>query len=91
MNITRRDFINGVMVGSGAALLRPGLATSQITYGQRVDESWYGYGGVGDYASSHGNTPEVVNSAHRIRDGEFSDLPASTAIEEEYDVVVVGA
>ena len=77
MKITRRDFVNGVLAGSGAALLNPGVAYSAIARNlNRVDDSWYGFGGVGDYAPSHGNTPEVVNTAHRLRDGEFASLSA---------------
>ena len=90
MKITRRDFINGVLAGSGAALLAPraGIAgNGKLT--ASVDDSWYGYGGVGDFASSHGNTPEVVNNAHRVRDGEFNELP-DLSIDEEYDLVIVG-
>ena len=91
MNITRRDFVNGVLVGSGAAMISPHIALSAaVSNPQKVDKSWYGYGGVGDYAPSHGNTPEVVNIAHRIRDGEFSSIPANLAIDEEYDLVIVG-
>lgn len=91
MKITRRDFVNGVLAGSGAALLNPRVALSAAGKDpNRVDNSWYGYGGVGDYAPSHGNTPEVVNTAHRIRDGEFANLPAKLAIDEEYDLVIVG-
>ena len=91
MNITRRDFINGVLVGSGAALLAGKTAAGAAGRGERVGEDWYGYGGVGDYAPSHGNTPELVNTAHRLRDGGFAALPASMPIAEEYDVVIVGA
>ena len=69
MKITRRDFLNGVLAGSGATLLNSGAgATSPLA---QVGPDWYGYGGVGDYAPSHGNTPEVVNTAHRLRDGGF--------------------
>lgn len=90
MRITRRDFVNGVLAGSGTALLKPGLllaANGRLT--ASVDNNWYGYGGVGDYAASHGNSPEVVNTAHRVRDGEFTPLP-DLPIDEEYDVVIVG-
>ncbi len=91
MKITRRDFVNGVLAGSGAALLKPGMVMSAMSNNpNRVDMSWYGYGGVGDYANSHGNTPDVVNTAHRLRDGEFSNLPNSLPIDEEYDLVIVG-
>lgn len=88
MDITRRDFLNGVLVGSGAALLTSrGNATPALG---EVGPDWYGYGGVGDYAPSHGNTPEVVNTAHRLRDGGYPDLPNSMPVDEEYDVVIVG-
>ena len=88
MKLTRRDFLNGVLVGSGAALLNNGgNAASPLG---RVGPDWYGYGGVGDYAPSHGNTPEVVNTAHRLRDGGYPDFPDSMPVDEEYDVVIVG-
>ena len=54
-DITRRDFINTGLIGSGAALLTmqaPGLlrtASAQATLPD-VGEDWTGYGGVGDYA-----------------------------------------
>ena len=56
-----------------------------------VGPDWYGPGGVGDYASSHGNTPEVLRLAHLVREGAF-DAPSGAAIDanEEYDLVVVG-
>ena len=93
--ITRRDFVNGVAVGVGGALLgaaAPGC-TPQPDPPRRpsIGPDWYGYGGVGDYRSSHGNTPEVVATAHRIRDGEFENVPTVSAPVEEYDLVVVGA
>jgi len=90
--ITRRDFINGVLVGSGAALLPGGSTSAQISEGfQRpsMRSDWYGYGGVGDYQASHGNTPEMVASAHQIRDGAFDNLGKATAAER-YDLVIVG-
>ncbi|MBV8223227.1 MAG: NAD(P)/FAD-dependent oxidoreductase, partial [Candidatus Eremiobacteraeota bacterium] len=65
MKITRRDFVNGVLIGAGASLLRaPAPARAQ-----ELTSSWTGYGGVGDYANSNGNTADVVNAAHGIRDG----------------------
>ena len=88
MEITRRDFLNGVLAGSGAALLNSG-AGAAARLGQ-VGPDWYGYGGTGDYAPSHGNTPGVVNTAHRLRDGDYPDFPDSMPVDEEYDVVIVG-
>ena len=88
MEITRRDFLNGVLAGSGAALLH-GRGNATPALGE-VGPDWYGYGGVGDYAPSHGNTPDVVNTAHRLRDGGYPDFSDSMPVDEEYDVVIVG-
>ena len=83
MTITRRDFVNGVLVGTGTALLgaRPAISSTAKGSGE-LGERWYGYGGVGDYAGSHGNTPEVVNTAHRVRDGSFAGIVADIPVEE---------
>ncbi len=93
-DITRRDFVNGVAVGVGSALLTqtaPGCTGQDAARGRpSLGPDWYGYGGVGDYRLSHGNTPEVVATAHRIRDGEFEKLPREFASVEEYDLVIVG-
>ena len=96
MKITRRDFVNGTLVGSGAVLLSnlaPGALSA--TPGPRsladdVGDEWYGYGGVGDYAASHGNTPELINIAHDVRDGIHNRIPDNLPVEEEYDLVIVG-
>lgn len=91
--ITRRDFVNGIARGAGGALLlraAPGCAPD-VPGVPVLGDDWYGYGGVGDYRLSHGNTPEVVTTAHRIRDGEFDTLPAPFATIEDYDLVIVGA
>jgi len=90
--ITRRDFLNSTLLGSGALLLNP-LSPAQLLAADSNNsaDDWTGYGGIGDYANSNGNTQAVVDAGHRIRDGEFEDLPA-TAIDtgETYDCVVVG-
>ena len=92
--ITRRDFLNASLLGTGGALLHtaaPGFAKpSSSAYRPSLESDWYGYGGVGDYATSHGNTPEVVATAHRIRDKEFESSFSSLNPEEEYDLVIVG-
>src|SRR5688572_4149935 len=68
--ITRRDFINGVLAGCGAALMTHSAhATGAPSESLAPSGSpWTGYGGVGDYSSSNGNTQAVVDAAHRIRD-----------------------
>jgi spermidine dehydrogenase len=54
-------------------------------------DDWTGYGGVGDYANSNGNTAAVLEAGHQIRDGVFESLPASVIdTGETYDCVIVG-
>jgi spermidine dehydrogenase len=98
LSITRRDFVNSTLLGSGAALLAmqaPSFAQTRRveTLTPGVDESWYGYGGIGDYAPSHGNSPEVVNMAHNLRDGMYDDDSDIDIIDldETYDLIIVGA
>jgi len=93
--ITRRDFLNGSSIGVGAMLLgggAPSALSSQLAYAPRASlgQDWYGYGGVGDYALSHGNTPEVVNTAHSLVGAKASKLADNLVADEEYDVVIVG-
>jgi len=86
-DITRRDFIGGTLVSAGAALLQ--VPRSSRAQGLRSD--WTGYGGVGDYRFSNGNTADVLNSAHRIRDGAYAtDLSGVVDTGEHYDAVIVG-
>jgi spermidine dehydrogenase len=89
--ITRRDFIHGSSLVLGGAVTGIGTAAAQSDYAFDVGPGWYGPGGVGDYAASHGNTPDVVRVAHEIRAGRFDD-PLRDAIDsgETYDLVVVG-
>lgn len=86
--ITRRDFVGATLLGSGAVLLGKTCPASA----QDLGKSWTGYGGVGDYRFSNGNTAEVVRSAHRIRDGAY-DEPLRDVVEtgENYDLLIVGA
>lgn len=91
--ITRRDFLNSTLLGSGALLLNP-LSPAQLLQTAAAPvaaDEWTGYGGVGDYANSNGNTPAVLEAGHRIRDGEFESLPANVIdTNETYDCVVIG-
>ncbi len=94
-SITRRDFINTSLIGSGAALLSmsaPGklsAASDQAKLGT-LGKDWTGYGGVGDYARSNGNTADVVNAAHGIRDLQYNFAGAVEDTGEIFDTVVVG-
>ncbi len=85
--ISRRDFMNSTLLASGG-LLMSSVSPMQLL-GERDD--WTGYGGVGDYSKSNGNTLEVLSAGHRIRDGEFDRLPANVVdTGETYDCVIVG-
>lgn len=91
LNITRRDFVNGALAGSGA-MLSTKTSLAETTAQTSKKNAWDGYGGVGDYARSHGNTPEVVGAAHKIRDRAYGPLDQETTIELPgvLDLVVVG-
>ena len=97
-DITRRDFVNAVAVGTGAALLgsvAPGvvkaLDSASTTGSARPWHPWTGYGGVGDYAICNGNTWEVVNAGHGIRDALYeSSIAGAAPTGETYDLVIVG-
>ncbi len=98
-DITRRDFLNAALLASGSALMAAAtpaeLLRAQSTTDSAVrpgpSDEWTGYGGVGDYANSNGNTAAVLEAGHQIRDRVFDTFPAS-AIDtgETYDCVVVG-
>lgn len=104
--ITRRDFLNSTLLASGGALLAPMapaellrergskssfLATTAANGSPVTEDDWTGYGGIGDYARSNGNTTEVLEAGHQIRDGVFNRLPADLIdTGETYDCVVVG-
>jgi spermidine dehydrogenase len=90
--ISRRDFVNGILVGSGAALLSSPAPASRLSHAAPdltpSGSAWTGYGGVGDYRWSNGNTEVVRDAAHGIRDHLYPDL--DLPINEMYDLVVVG-
>jgi spermidine dehydrogenase len=84
--ITRRDFLNGVLLG-GAGLMLDGQSPATIS----PADAFNGYGGVGDYRNSNGNTWDVMTTAHAMRDGRF-ERSITNAIDtgEMYDLVSVG-
>jgi len=91
--ITRRDFLNATLLASGSVLLASASPAQLLSSAAQApaQDDWTGYGGVGDYANSNGNTTAVFEAGHQIRDGLFEGLPVS-AIDtgETYDCVVVG-
>lgn len=84
--ITRRDYLNSTLLASGGALLA-GVCPIQLL----AEGDWNGYGGVGEYSNSNGNTFEVMTEAHKIRDHVFEPLPADIPDTGElHDCVIVG-
>lgn len=99
--VTRRDFVGGTLIGSGAALLTisaPGTMSSAKAQTvpsplNDLDADWTGPGGVGDYAGKNGNTHPVVNASHsHIRNGDLDKRIANAPLVDDlYDVIIVGA
>src|SRR6476619_7062509 len=83
--ISRRDFVNGTLVAGAGFLMRA------VPNAMPPADPWTGYGGVGDYGLSNGNSWEVMSAAHAMRDGAFERGIAGTIdTGESYDLVAVG-
>ena len=97
-SITRRDFVNVAGVGIAASAFMSCGSQDSISEGSlaadpwsdHLGPEWYGPGGVGDYELSHGNTPEVVQAAHRLRDARQPALTDAIETGEHFDVIIVG-
>ena len=95
--ISRRDFLDGMLMTSaafaaGAACpFSLGAQGQSPTQGPQPVAGWTGYSGEGDYKGSNGNTEQVLQGAHGVRDGKFDKEPTDfTETNEVYDCVVVG-
>ncbi len=83
----RRDFLNSTLLASGATLLG-GMSPLDLL----AETDWTGYSGIGDYASSNGNTYDVMSSGHAIRDHKYTSSAREIADTGElFDCVVIGA
>jgi spermidine dehydrogenase len=86
-SITRRDFLGSVLLASGAALLGSATPVELLA----AQDEFTGYGGVGEYSNSNGNTLEVLQAGHTIRDGVYNPLPKDIIdTGETYDCVIIG-
>ncbi len=86
-SITRRDFLGSTLLASGAALLG-GMSPTELL---AQNDQFTGYGGIGEYRNSNGNTLDVLQAGHAIRDGLYEPLPKDvTETSEIYDCVIVG-
>lgn len=89
--IDRREFLNATLLASGALLTGPLSPAELLARAAAQGDDWTGPGGVGDYATSNGNTLAVLTEGHAIRERTYEALPAGTIdTGETYDCVVVG-
>jgi spermidine dehydrogenase len=85
--ITRRDFLGSTLLASGAVLLS-GMTPAELLAGR---DEFTGYGGVGEYSTSNGNTLDVLEAGHTIRDGVYEPLPKDIVdTGENFDCVIIG-
>ena len=90
--ITRRDFLNGVAVTAGAAMMpwdlsAAGLGEGQAAVGPETSPNYYPPALTG----MRGSHPGSFDAAHALRDGTFWDSagkPEDTG--ETYDLIIVG-
>jgi spermidine dehydrogenase len=86
-SITRRDFLGSTLLASGSVLLK-GMTPAELLAAR---DEFTGYGGVGEYSSSNGNTFDVLRAGHTIRDGTYDPLPKQIVdTGETYDCVMIG-
>ena len=89
-SITRRDFLGSALLASGSALLA-GLTPAELLAAREQADDFTGYGGVGEYGNANGNTWDVLQAGHAIRDRLYDPLPAGIIDSGEiYDCVIVG-
>ena len=86
--VTRRDFVQGTMVGIGAAVTMPGIATAAL------DPAALSAAPPPNYPPAktgmRGSHPGSFEAAHALRDGVLKeDMIDDTG--EDYDLVIVGA
>jgi len=85
--ITRRDFLDASLLAAGGALAGGAMPLDLLAQPPDYD----GYGGVGDYATAHGNMRDVVVEGHRIRDGAYANVKSRDIVDAgQFDCVVVG-
>src|SRR5215468_11207685 len=87
--ISRRDFLNGVAVSIGSAVIPPAaLAFDEAVYAREKARRYYPPALTG----MRGNHDGTFTYAHRLRDGEsWTALGSPEATGENYDLVIVGA
>ncbi|MET0555492.1 MAG: NAD(P)-binding protein [Vicinamibacteria bacterium] len=87
--IPRRDFLNGLALGVGAAIVAPRdllAAKGDVVFAPEKARGYYPPALTG----LRGSTPGSFEAAHDLKDGFFEMTPPHDT-GEEYDLVVVGA
>lgn len=86
--ITRRDFLNGVALTAGAALIPPEMwAAAAADLEPQNASSYYPPAKAG----LRGSHPGSFENMHKVRDGAFwENAPKAVDTGESYDLVVVG-
>lgn len=83
--ITRRDFLQALLIGSGAMLLD--MPSPLRAFADTIE----GCSGIGDYDLSRGNTDTVIRLLQELEQNRFRDLTdAVVETGEIFDLVVVG-
>jgi spermidine dehydrogenase len=93
--ITRRDFLNGVSMGVGGAMLASHAGLLATLEGAALDHETVSQVSKGYYPPAltgmRGSYDATYQYAHMLRDGAFWDAaPKPSEIRETYDLVVVG-
>src|SRR5271165_5543148 len=90
--ITRRDFLNGVALTVGAAVV-PGIVPAEMWAAAAADLQVQDVSGYYPPARAglRGDHPGSFEPMHRVRDGAFwDDAPKAVDTGETYDLVIVG-
>lgn len=83
--ITRRDFLQTVLLGAGAALLDMPAPLRVLA------KSLNDCSGIGDYELSRGNTDEIIRLIEELEKKRYNTLPEDMVdTGEVFDLVVIG-
>ena len=93
--ITRREFLNGVSVGVGGAVLASQVRLLAALEGAAPDHETVSQASKGYYPPAltglRGSYDATYQYAHQLRDGTFWDAaPKPSEINESFDLVVAG-
>ena len=86
--ITRRDFLNGIALTAGAAVIPPEMWAAAAADLEAQEVPGYYPPGKSGLRGSHAGSFETM---HKLRDGAFwDDAPKAVDTDESYDLAIVG-